>query len=404
MRILFLSPRQCWPPLSGAKLREYYFARALGQHADVTHIHFTEPGAAPLTRADLPFCRAVVHVPKPRAYTPWKIVRGLAGHWPLPVLNYTSSEMSSALARVVSRQHFDLVHLDSIHMAAYIEPIAKAMGSAPRVVFNWHNIESEVMRRYQAGQQAGARALYSAITARQLARLERSILHSAFGHVVCSDRERDRLLEIAPQARIAVVSNGVDTAYFENSGTPATPATRIVFVGLMNYHANVEAAITFARDVWPRLRSRLPGVSLTIVGASPAPAVLALRSLPGIEVTGTVPDVRPYYREALAAIVPLRTGGGTRLKILEAMAAGVPVVSTPLGAEGLDVTPDENIILADPADPDSWVRELATLAESELRWQQLTGSARQLVREQYDWTSLGGSLCQTYSQWLETAA
>jgi len=401
MRILFLSPRQCWPPLSGAKLREYYFARALGQHAAVTHVHFTEPGAAPLTRADLPCCRDVISVPKPRAYTPWKIVRGLAGRWPLPVLNYTSSEMSSALTRAIRGQHFDLVHLDSIHMAASVEPIAEAMGGKPRIVYNWHNIESEVMRRYKAGERSPVRRLYSAITARQLEALERSILHSAFGHVVCSDRERDQLLNVAPEARIAVVPNGVDTAYFENTTTPAVPRTRIVFVGLMNYHANVEAAVSFARDVWPRLRSRLPGVSLTIVGASPAPAALALRRLPGIEVTGTVPDVRPFYREALAAIVPLRTGGGTRLKILEAMAAGVPVVSTPLGAEGLDVTPGENIILADPDDPDAWIRELATLAESESRRQQLTESGRRLVREHHDWRILGELLCQTYFRWLE---
>jgi glycosyltransferase involved in cell wall biosynthesis len=367
-------------------------------------VHFVEPGAAPLTRADLPFCRDVISVPKPRAYTPWKIVRGLTGHWPLPVLNYTSSEMSSALTRAVRGQHFDLVHLDSIHMAACVEPIAKAMGAAPPVVYNWHNIESEVMRRYRAGERSPVRRLYSAIAARQLARLERSILHSALGHVVCSDRERDQLLNIAPAARIAVVPNGVDTAYFDCTAAPAAPLTRIVFVGLMNYHANVEAAVSFARDVWPRLRSRLPGVTLTIVGASPAPAVLALRGLPGIEVTGTVTDVRQYYREALAAIVPLRTGGGTRLKILEAMAAGVPVVSTPLGAEGLHITPGENIILADPADPadpDAWVRELAALAESESHRRQLTESARRLVREKYDWTTLGESLCQTYSQWLE---
>jgi len=358
----------------------------------------------PLTRADLPFCREVIPVPKPRTYTPSKIVRGLTGRWPLPVLNYTSSEMSAAFTRAVRGQHFDLVHLDSIHMAACVGPITEAMGGKPRLVYNWHNIESEVMRRYQAGERSPVRRLYSAITAGQIARLERSILHSAFGHVVCSERERYQLLNIASEARIAVVPNGVDTAYFDEPGMPAAPPTRVVFVGLMNYHANVEAAVSFARDIWPRLRSRLPGVTLTIVGASPAPAVLDLRGLPGIEVTGTVPDVRPYYREALAAIVPLRTGGGTRLKILEAMAAGVPVISTPLGAEGLDVTPGGNIILADPYDPDTWVRELASVAESGSRRQQLTASARQLVRARYDWNTLGESLCQTYSRWLETPA
>jgi glycosyltransferase involved in cell wall biosynthesis len=222
--------------------------------------------------------------------------------------------------------------------------------------------------------------------------------------VVCSEREREHLREIAPSARVAVAPNGVDTAYFAETEAPAAPPTRIVFVGLMNYHSNVEAAVAFTRDVWPRLRSRLPGCSLTLVGATPDPAVLALREVAGVEVTGTVPDVRPYYREALAAIVPLRSGGGTRLKILEAMAASVPVVSTAFGAEGLEVAPGENILLADPMDPDAWVRELARLAESESWRRQLTASARQLVRERYDWTILGESLCATYRAWLEGAA
>lgn len=390
--------------MSGAKLREYYFARALGQQAELTHVHFTEPGATPLSRADLPFCRDVIPVPRPRAYTPWKIVRGLTGRWPLPVLNYTSRAMSAALFHAAYGRRYDLVQIDSIHMVACLVPLAEAVGATTRIVYNWHNIESELMRRYRAGAGSPLRRLYSAVTARKMERLERSILRSAFGHVVCSERERRQLLKLAPAARIAVVPNGVDIEYFADTEAPAAARNRIVFVGLMNYHPNVEAAVAFTREVWPRLRSRLPGCSLTLVGATPDPAVLALREVAGVEVTGTVPDVRPYYREALAAIVPLRTGGGTRLKILEAMAAGVPVVSTAFGAEGLDVAPGKNILVVDPTDPDAWVRELAGLAESASWRQQLTVAARQLVREQYDWTILGESLCRTYREWLESAA
>jgi glycosyltransferase involved in cell wall biosynthesis len=122
--------------------------------------------------------------------------------------------------------------------------------------------------------------------------------------------------------------------------------------------------------------------------------------LPGVTVTGTVPEVRPYYRDALAAIVPLRTGGGTRLKILEAMAAGVPVVSTPLGAEGLTITPGENILLADPDDAEGWLRHLTYLTESELGRKALSASALALVRTTYDWEILGRKLCDTYESWL----
>ena len=136
------------------------------------------------------------------------------------------------------------------------------------------------------------------------------------------------------------------------------------------------------------------------MGANPPPAVVQLGNVEGVTVTGTVPDVRPYYHDALAAIVPLRTGGGTRLKILEAMAAGVPVVSTPLGAEGLPVTPGENILFADPDDAGTWIRHLEHLAESESSRKALLASAFELVRTGYDWEPLGRKLCDTYERWL----
>src|SRR5262249_18577619 len=152
-------------------------------------------------------------------------------------------------------------------------------------------------------------------------------------------RERAQLSAIEPRARIAVVENGVDTERFASAQSSTPGVCRdFIFVGNMDYYPNIEAAVSFATNIWPQLRSRIRDTRLAIVGANPTTAVHTLSRIPGVTVTGTVPDVRPYYGNALAAIVPLRTGGGTRLKILEAMAASVPVVSTPMGAEGLEVT------------------------------------------------------------------
>lgn len=405
MRILFLSPRQCWPPRSGAKLREYHFARALGGKSDLTYVHFIEPGVAAPSQADLPFCQEIVSIPKPPAYSPLKIARGVLGRWPLPVLNYTSPEMTRALSRLTQGESYDLLHLDSIHMAGYVDAISRSLnrlGKSPaQVVYNWHNIESEAMRRYSVTVNSPLRRIYAKRTATQLEELERSILRTACGHLVCSDRERAKLHAIAPEARVATIFNGVDTAYFAPPSTPGAPPNRIVFVGLLNYHPNIEAAVAFARGVWPRLREAMPEYRLTLVGAQPAPSVLALRDIPGVEVTGTVPDLRPYYREAVAAIVPLRTGGGTRLKILEALAAGVPVVSTPLGAEGLEIEPRKNILLVEPDDADAWIRELTALAQSESLRRELIANGLRLVRQRYDWTALGDTLHETYQSWLE---
>ena len=395
MRILFVSPRQCWPPQSGAKLREYHFLRALAEAHEVTYVHFTEPGAQPLTTADLPFCRAVAAAPKPPAYSAAQLLRGLAGRWPVSILNYTSPEMRAVLARLAGP--FDLVHLDSIHMTRYEETLA----GPRRAIYDWHNIESELMRRYAAATPSWPRRRYAALTANKLARVERDLLRGAFGHVVCSERERAALLRLAPKARVAVVENGVDTAAFAGL-RDGSPARRIVFVGTMDYQPNIEGARWFARELWPAVRQQRPELTLSIVGAKPADAVRALAELPGVEVTGTVPDVRPYYRDALAAVVPLKTGGGTRLKILEAMAAGVPVLSTPLGAEGLDVSPGRDIVLLDAA-PAEWAREIAALTAEPARGAALAAQAAVLVRERYDWTLLGRRLAAHYAEWIEGA-
>ena len=387
MRILFLSPRQCQPADSGAKLREYYIARALGRESELTHVAYST------VHLDLPFCKRTIDVPPQRGYTARKIMQGLTGRWPLPVVNYTSAPMRGALEDAVRGNAFDLIHLDSIHMAAYAADLQLSTG-AP-VVYDWHNIESEAMWRYSRHTKSKLRAVYANWTARKLGKLEDRLLRGASGHLVCSEREREDLLRRVPQARIAVVENGVDTSYF--AGEASSERRRIVFVGSMSYHANIEAAVFFAREVWPTIHQRFPQWTLTLVGSNPAPAVQALAGSGTVEVTGTVADVRPYYREAVAAVVPLRIGGGTRLKILEAMAAGVPVVSTPLGAEGLTVAPGSNILMA--ARPEQWLPHLEALAVNQQLCRALAEAGRELARTRYDWELIGRQLCQTYAGW-----
>jgi len=390
LRILFISPRQCWPASNGARLREFHFLRALGARWDVSYLYFEDPAGPRLTLSDLPFCREITGIPKPATYGAANLVRGLLGRWPLPVLNYSSHEMDAAVRGALDARDYDFVHLDSIHMTR-AEPIA---GSS-RCVYNWHNIESEVITRY-SDIEANPKAWYARRTARKMRSLERSILHSAFGHLVCSDRERDQLRSIAPEARIEVIENGVDVASF----IPANkPGSSLVFVGAMDYFPNIEAAVSFARTVWPDLRRRFPSLTLAIVGANPVPQVCALSGLEGVTVTGTVPDVRPYYRDALAAIVPLRSGGGTRLKVLEAMAAGVPVISSTLGAEGLAVSPDRDILIADPDRPEEWIRFVSALLDSPELRSRIVSAGRDLTVRRYDWGFLGRRLSDLYESW-----
>lgn len=405
MNLLFVSPRQCWPAASGAKLREYHLARALGSRARLHYVFFSAPHGKPPTQADLPFCAEITELPPARSYTPGKIVRGMLGQWPISVLNYTSPEMTAALTRIASSAKFDVIHLDSIHLAAY-EPVLRRLQSDARIVYDWHNIESDIMRQYTARSTSPARKLYSALTTPKLTALEHRILHSAFGHLVCSAREREQLRAIAPGARIEVIENGVDTSRFA-SPRKDLPRYRIVYVGLMSYHANIEAAVWFTREIWPSIRRKFPQWTLTLVGADPAPPVLDLAREAGVEVTGTVPDVAPYYDQAIAAVVPLRTGGGTRLKILEAMAAGVPVVSTALGAEGLEISPGVNILLA-PGDgsglADQWIASLESAAADGPLRSTLISEGRRLVGDRYDWEAIGRKTFDLYRRWVDPSA
>ena len=394
MRVLYLSPRQSWPPVSGAKLRDYHLAKALGGRSQLTYVYFSDrAGEAPPDRFS--FCEKLVAIPAPKMYTPEKIMRGLFGHWPLPVVNYTSPDMEKAVRTIANGPTFDLVHLDSIHMAAYVPLLPGA-----RIVYNWHNIESELMSRYAEGISSLARKIYGHLTARRLAVLEKELLQTAFGHLVCSQREKDKLLEIAPKARVAVIENGVDAGAFPAVTGSGAGRKRLVYVGSMSYHANIDAAVWFTRTIWPEIHRRFPDWKLSLVGSNPAPPVLELRG-ESIEVTGTVPSVAPFYEDALAAIVPLRTGGGTRLKILEAMAAGVPVISSTLGAEGLAVSPGDDILIADREQ--TWVEALTSISSDEAQWKQIATAGRSLVESRYDWEALGKTLFETYRDWLNPA-
>ena len=407
MRVLHFAPRVCWPLDTGAKLRNYHLARVLSGHARLTLLAFTEQEQQPPSALE-EFYEQVSTVPRDAGYTFPKILRGALGRTPLPVLNYTTAAMKQALARTLSARQFDIVQVESIHLMAYLSVLREAH-PRPLVVCDWHNIESELMQRYSERESNAARRAYARKTARMMSDSETRALQEFDAHVAVSQRDAEKLREINSQARVFVIENGVDTSFYsdeqiEAAYREARPSDtagekhRIVFVGSMDYHANVDGVVNFSREVWPQIRDRLPALTFTIVGRDPAPEVRELAAMPGVEVTGTVDDVRPFYREAAAAVVPLKVGGGSRLKILEAMAAGVPVISTTLGAEGLNVQPGENILIADTNS--DLIDAIRSLVEDEGLRQRLGGAGRTLVSNHYDWSTLGTNLFEVYQQLL----
>ena len=391
MRVLQLAPRVCWPLDTGAKLRNYHLARVLSRDARVTLLAFGDSSSAELRAV----YDEIVTVPRGSGYSLGKLLRGAVGRTPLPLLNYTSQEMTDAVSRLFTENEFDVVQVESIHLMNYLRTI-RANAKRALVICDWHNIESELMQRYSEQEKSAPRRAYARRTARLMKDFEQRALSEFDAHIAVSERDAEALRSVNPSANVFVIENGVDSSYYASAGSDAR--NRIVFVGSMDYHANVEGVVKFARHVWPAVHQQSPKLVFTIVGKDPAPAVRELSSINGVEVTGSVADVRPYYREAVAAVVPLNVGGGSRLKILEAMAAGVPVVSTTLGAEGSHVRDGENILIADGED--RLTKGVMDLINDEKLRAQLVSGGHALVAERYDWVRLGAKLFEYYQHLL----
>ena len=231
---------------------------------------------------------------------------------------------------------------------------------------------------------------------RRMLRYEGGALRRFDGILAVSDADRETFARLYPGAvkrPVQVVSTGVDTDYFAPSAVDAPESAirnELIFTGSMDWLPNEDAMLFFCRDILPLIRAEEPGVHLTIVGRTPTPAVKKLADASGVTVTGRVDDVRPYIREAAVYIVPLRIGGGTRLKIFEAMAMGKAVVSTTVGAEGLPVTNGEHVVLAD--EPRAFAASVVGLMRDRESRARLEAAARALVVERYDWSAVAGEL------------
>jgi len=270
-------------------------------------------------------------------------------------------------------------------------PVVERIAGLPPMVVDVHDLAWMICER-QAAVAAGAAARSAALRQARLTRaVEARLFRSEATFACCSDVDRRQILEMAPSARVVVVPNGVDVDYF--SPAPVGTPGRLVFTGNMVTRPNEDAAVWFCNSILERVGRHRPEAHLDVVGLDPGPAVRALAG-PRVSVHGGVPDVRPFLASAEVVVVPLRIGSGTRLKILEAMAMGRPVVSTRVGAEGLDLRDGVDALLAD-TEEEFADRVLTLLGDEDLR-QRLAGNGRQLVEERYSWRALAPKLDQAF--------
>ena len=400
MKLLFLTGTLPYPPTDGWKIRVFALLRGLAQHHDVSVVSFMRPIDDALAAQRLREHGIALHViPRDPRYAPAKLLQGLISQTAFPILNYSDERMAQLVRHVLRSDTFDLVQIESIHMAQY------CVGLPQPTILDLHNIESLLMRRYARQETNPLKRAYAEITWRKLATYERDTCR-LFSHcLTCSDDERVLLQTRCGVDRVSVIPNGVDIDAYAahdvglSNGAAAPPSDRIVFVGRMDYHANVEGVRWFCRHVWPRIRADRPGALFQIVGGYPVPEISRLAHADEIEVTGFVTDVRPYVKHASVVVVPLRVGGGTRLKILEALAMSKPLVSTTVGAEGIEAVPDRDLVIADR--PEEFADEVVSLLSQTERRQALGAAGYRLVHNQYNWERIVKDLEKIYVQCLE---
>jgi polysaccharide biosynthesis protein PslH len=398
MRILWLKSDLLLPLDKGGKLRTWHLMRHLAHQHEITYLAFKEPDQP---SADvIGMHQVAAHVETITRAEPAKgtlrFYAEAAMHLfdPLPyaVGKYRSRAYRRRLEQLLAQHPFDLIVCDFLFPAVNLPNRLPC----PAVIFT-HNVESEIWRRHAETKSSFIGKLLYGTQYRRMLRYERRTLARFDGILAVSDADRDTFAQLYPNAikrPVHVVPTGVDTEYFAPVPQPVRNSgirnVNLIFTGSMDWLPNEDAMIYFCRDVLPLVRAEEPDVTLTIVGRTPTPAVRKLADDPAVTVTGRVDDVRPYMRDAAVYIVPLRIGGGTRLKIFEAMSMAKAVVSTTVGAEGLPVTSGENAILAD--EPPQFARAVVDLLRDAGRRHRIEEAARTLVLERYDWSAVAGEL------------
>jgi len=419
MRILFLTPQLPYPPHQGTTIRNYNLIANLASRHEIHLLSFVrsqdEIDRAPLLHQH---CRSIEAVLAPHRSPLNRFLSLFLSPLPDMALRLPSAEFKTMLAAALQRVPFDVVQIEGIEMGPYLEVAAdsRKQGAAkgqPLLVFDDHNAEYVLQQRAFETDVRQARhwvgALYSFIQYKKLSRYEAMVCRLADRVVAVSEADKRALQRLVPGLEATVVPNGVDTEFYNDQFPMTNDKSRfghwdldigiwsLVFTGKMDFRPNVDAVLWFCQGVLPLVRRKMPDVHLYIVGQSPHRRVLRLADDPAVTVTGYVDDVRPYIAGACVYVVPLRIGGGTRLKVLEAMSMGKPIVSTSLGCEGFEgLVPGRELSLADT--PEEFAQRVIGLLGDVSRRERLGRAARRFVEEQYDWRLIVPKLEQIYEK------
>jgi polysaccharide biosynthesis protein PslH len=398
-RVLYLTQVLPYPLNTGARVRQYYVLRYLCQHHTVTLVSFVRDDDKPEHIEHLKsICAAVYPVPMLRSR--WRDLRAIAKsvltQLPIIIARDEIESMSALLARLAAEQPFDVIHADQVSMSEY-----GLAGGRARRVLDLHNAMYVVTERLAANEPNPLKRMLLRREARALGRYEARLCAQYDQVTFVTDEDRDliqRQIEKhhvqLPPDRFTTIPICIDPSE-KRPIVPVARPHRILSLGVMFWPPNAEGALWFAREMWPRLQARHPELVYTIVGKNPPEYLRQLHGQNNIEVLGYVPDLNQVLAETAAFIVPLRAGGGMRVKILDTWCWGLPVVSTQIGAEGIQVRAGENILLADEAG--AFAVAVLRLVEDAGLNRQLRDCGRRWVEENYDWRRIYAAWDEVYT-------
>ncbi len=396
--LLFLSWWWPYPANNGAKIRIYNLVRHLSQHYNVTLLSFADAGdATPEQMAHLKtFCQHVEAVPKPQ-YNPGalKATLGYFSRWPRSLVDVYSTDMAERITQLNQSQPVDIIVASQFQTMRYLE----VLPDLPAILE-----ELEITQFHDAVEQSSStpRRLRAQLT---LTKFQQSINHlvqKGASATVVSEAEATYIKQfVPPNTPIEVVPNGVDTIVHQPDTSVQPKPFSLIYTGAVTYSANYDAVAYFVREIWPLVRARYPQATFTITGGTGTVDVTDLAAAPGVIFSGYLSSVADAVRQQWAVVAPLRVGGGTRLKILEAMALGTPVISTSKGAEGLDIHSGQDILIADSAQ--AFADAVGKLFEDAALRGQLAAGGRALVERDYDWSALTNQLINLIERMLTDA-
>jgi glycosyltransferase involved in cell wall biosynthesis len=394
MRILAVTTRSPFPLVEGRALRTFNLLRQAARRHEIylaTYLQSTEEleGLDRLRE----FCTEVRGIPLymngSKAELLGDLARDVTSRVPFHAIKYRRAEMLAQIRKWMAAAPPDVVHLDMLHLAEIMPAVADCA-----VVLVEHNVETQIVERRIGVERNPLTRAYWRFQHRKLAPYEKAACEAADWVVTVSDVDGEALRALAPAGRYTTVSNGVDSEFFSPAAERAR-SNQLVYVGGLSWFPNLDAMRFFCAEILPLIAAEVPDVSLKVVGRVPTDALKAeFEKYPQVELLGLVDDIRPVIDASAVYVVPLRVGGGTRLKILDALSMAKGLVTTSIGSEGLEVQSGRDLLIAD--DPRDFARSVVGLLKDPGRARQLGDNGRQLVQRCYDWSSIGAIMNDVY--------